>query len=161
MQMVLRRDVEMPECLLSRRTATPSDAAALFKISASMELEKQHEEGRILVELTEDDEEGGHLEQEQQKQSVHPEAKHTQPQDCTFIRYVTSIAEGLDEMPYDFLEGNINCQLPAAMVYEPLVQSIINCHSHIFRDKPKPARIGDRIIRAKRICPPSLCVGPV
>lgn len=33
-----------------------------------------------------------------------------------FYGDVTSIAEALDEMPFDFFDKNLNCQLPAAMV---------------------------------------------
>lgn len=41
-------------------------------------------------------------------------------------------------------------------VFEPVVQSVINCDCRMFGAKPKPARIGLRIIRAKRTAPPSL-----
>ncbi|KEP64089.1 UNVERIFIED_CONTAM: hypothetical protein HHA_319370 [Hammondia hammondi] len=75
-----------------------------------------------------------------------------------FYQDITAIAEALDEMPCDFILHNLNCELPAAMAFEPLAQAIVNCQSHMFLSRPKPVKIGDRIIRAKRICPPSLRV---
>ncbi|KFH04032.1 hypothetical protein TGVAND_319370 [Toxoplasma gondii VAND] len=75
-----------------------------------------------------------------------------------FYQDITAIAEALDEMPCDFLLHNLNCELPAAMAFEPLAQAVVNCQSHMFLSRPKPVKIGDRIIRAKRICPPSLRV---